>query len=142
MASFMTNRGKARRQDGFFRNTNVPTTFFFMLFEATPAPTVDTNTVSELTEIPAGNGYPAGGEVVNRNNVDFDSLVEDDTLDQARLQLRDYVFTASGGPLPASGPGAAFGGLVDDNGTVGNREVIYMLMRPCRRKSLSRSSLC
>ena len=97
-----------------------------MLFEDTPAPTVDTNTAGQLTEIPAGNGYTSGGQTVNRNVTDFDSLVEDDTLDQARLQLRDYVFTASGGPLPASGSGAAFAGLVDDNVTIADREVIYI----------------
>jgi hypothetical protein len=39
------------------------------------------------------------------------------------LLIRDIVWTASGGPIPASGNGARYAVLTDDNGTVANREV-------------------
>jgi hypothetical protein len=124
MAGGITNKGKARALNGFFRAQNVPTQFYLALATSATAPTADTNTFSELTEIAAGNGYTSGGQAVARNTTDFDTLTEDDANDRALTQLKDFARTASGGSLPASGSGARYAVLLDDNGTVGSREVL------------------
>lgn len=120
----VTNKGKFRIFNGFFRNTSVPTNFYVALVTSATAPTVDTNTFSELTEIAAGNGYTSGGMSLSRNATDFDSLVENDTNDRAELQIKDLVWTASGGSIPGSGSGARYAVLLDDNVTVSSREVL------------------
>lgn len=123
MAGF-TNKGKARMLNGFMRGQSVPTTFYMALVTSATAPTQDTNTLSELTEIAAGNGYTTGGLAVARNTTDFDTYTEDDTGDLAYVRIKDLVWTASGGNLPASGSGARYAVLLDDNATVGSREVL------------------
>ena len=119
-----TNKGKARVLNGFFRNTNVPTNLYIALVTSAAAPNADTNTFSQLTEIAAGNGYTAGGYQLSRNTTDFDALSENDDDDRGELQVKDVVWTAVGGPLPASGSGARYAVLLDDNATLGNREVL------------------
>lgn len=117
-----TNRGKYAALAEFSRNTSpVTTSFYLALVRSTP--TADTNLMSDLTEIAAGNGYTSGGQAVNRNATDFDVLTEDDTNDRAYVQLRDYTWTASGGTLPSDGNGATYCVLTDDNATVANRNV-------------------
>ncbi len=120
----LTNKGAFRILNGYFRAQSIPTNFYVALVTSATAPTVDTNTLSQLTEVAAGNGYIAGGISLSRNTTDFDSLVEDDTDDQAELQIKDVVWTASGGNLPGSGSGARYAVLTDDNATVGSREVL------------------
>lgn len=124
MASGKTNRGKFTMLDIFYRNATEMTNFFIALFDQTTAPTVDTNTKSELTEIPNGTGYTTGGISLNRNSTDFDVLTEDDTNDRAIVQLKDIVWTATGGSLPTSGTGARWACLTDDNATQGSRLII------------------
>lgn len=51
-------------------------------------------------------------------------LTEDDTSDVAYVQVKDVVWTAAGGALPVSGNGARYAVLLDDNATVGLRQVI------------------
>jgi hypothetical protein len=87
-------------------------------------PTQDTNLKSELTEIATGNGYSLGGIAVARNSTDFDVLTEDDTNDWALIQLKDIVWTASGGSIPASGNGARWALLTDAHATPASREII------------------
>lgn len=120
----LTNKGVFRILNGYFRAQSVPTNFYVALVTSATAPIVDTNTLSQLTEVAAGNGYTAGGISLSRNTTDFDLLVEDDTDDQAELQIKDVIWTASGGNLPASGGGARYVVLTDDNATVGSREVL------------------
>lgn len=119
-----TNKGKTRILNGFFRNTSVPTNFYVFLATSAVAPTADTNTKSELTEIAAGNGYTAGGISLTKNSTDFDVLTEDDSGDLAKIQIKNLVWTAAGGPIPSSGNGARYAVLTDDNGTLGSREVL------------------
>jgi hypothetical protein len=119
-----TNKGKARILNGFFRNTSVPTNFYIALVTSATAPTQDTDTLSQLTEIAAGNGYTTGGYQLTRNATDFDTLTEDDAADRGLIQVKDVVWTASGGSIPASGNGARYAVLLDDNATVGSREVL------------------
>jgi hypothetical protein len=122
MAGF-TNKGKHHLLDQVFRNATEKTNYFIALVTSATAPTADTNTLSQLTEIAVGNGYTAGGFSLARNSTDFDVINEDDTNDRGDIQVKDVVWTASGGSIPASGNGARYAVLVDDNATVGSREV-------------------
>lgn len=124
MASGITNRGRYKLLDWVFRNASEVTNFYVALCTDAAAPTVDTNTFSELTEVPAGNGYTAGGIALTPGATDFDVLTEDDTGDKAYAQIKDLTWTASGGNLPASGNGARWAILTDDNATQGSRIVI------------------
>lgn len=124
MASGITNRGKYKLLDWVFRGTALPTNFYVALVTSAASPTVDTNTLSELTEIAAGNGYTAGGISLTKNSTDFDTLTEDDSGDLGKVQIKDLTWTASGGSLPASGNGARWAVLTDDNATQGSRLVL------------------
>lgn len=119
-----TNRGLQVRDAAFFRGASLPTTFYVALVTDAVAPTVDTNTLGELTQIPVGNGYLNGGVAVPRNNTGTPSLVEDDALDLVTATLQDVAWTATGGNLPASGTGARYAVLTDDNATVNSRQVL------------------
>lgn len=124
MASGVTNRGKYILLNSFFRATGTPTNLYLALCTSATSPTVDINTLSELTQIATGNGYTDGGYQLSRNATDFDVLTEDDTGDQAYIQIKDVTWTASGGNIPSSGNGARWAILTDDNATVGSRQVI------------------
>lgn len=119
-----TNKGKVRILNGFFRATNLPGHLYLALVTAATPPAADTNTLSQLTEIAAGNGYTAGGSELDLNATDFDMLTENDSDDRGELQIKDVVWTASGGSIPASGSGARYAVLTDDNATQGDREVL------------------
>lgn len=118
-----TNRGKYNVLNMVYRNSAEPTNFYLFLATSAAAPTADTNVKSDLTEVATGNGYTAGGISIARNSTDFDVLTEDDTNDRALIQLKDMVWTASGGNLPGSGSGARYAALTDDNVTLASREV-------------------
>lgn len=120
-----TNRGKYLVLQLWARNTGAPTNFYFALGTNTTPPTADSNTMADVSQIAAGNGYSDGGVSVNRNSTDFDVLTEDDTNDRALVQLKDMVFTASGGNLPASGSGARWAYLITDEVTVANRQICH-----------------
>ncbi len=119
-----TNRGKKVLADVFFRGASAPTNLYLALCTSATAPTADTNTLSQLTQIATGNGYADGGYQLARDSTDFDTLTEDDAADKAILQVKDVAWTASGGPIPASGNGARWAVLTDDNATVGDRQVL------------------
>lgn len=123
MAGF-TNRGKKLLLEEMFRNPTEFTNFYVALCTSATAPTADTNTLSELTQIASGNGYTANGIQLSRNSTDFDTLTEDDTGDLAKILIKDLVWTASGGNLPASGGGARYAVLTDDNATAGSRQIL------------------
>lgn len=119
-----TNKGKARALSLLFRNEGAPATFYLALCAATTVPGPDTNTLGELTQIAVGNGYSDGGAAVARSAVGFDPTTEDDINDRALIQLADVVWTAAGGPIPATGSGARYAVLIDDNVTIASREVL------------------
>ena len=131
-----TNKGKAAVLGWSFRNVTIPTNFYVALVTDAAAPGPDTNTFTELTEIAAGNGYTTGGYQLTPGATDFDSLTEDDTGDQGELQIKDVVWTASGGSIPDSGSGARYAVLLDDDGTIANREV-YMYCDLSSARSVS-----
>lgn len=101
----------------------IPTNFYVALVTSATAPTADINTLSELTEITAGNGYTSGGYSLTPGGTDFDVWTEDDANDRGLVQIKDITWTASGGPIPLSGNGARYAVLTDDNVTVGSREI-------------------
>lgn len=78
------------------------------------APGPDTNVLTDLVEITAGNGYTAGGQTISA----FDNLTEDDSADQGSIQLADVTWTASGGSIPFSGDGIRYPVMVDASGNV------------------------
>jgi len=117
-----TNKGKYRILE-LVRGGTLPTNFYVILLTSASAPDADTNTVSDHTEIAAGNGYTTGGHQLTPNATDFDVLTEDDTNDRALIQIKDVVWTASGGSIPDSGDGARYACMTDDNGTIANREI-------------------
>lgn len=119
-----TNKGKYRVLEWALRGATRPTNFYVALVTSAAAPDADINTLSQLTEIAAGNGYTSGGFELTPNSTDFDTLTEDDGNDRALIQVKDVVWTASSGPIPDSGNGARYAVLTDDNGTVGSREVL------------------
>lgn len=123
MAGF-TNRGKYLILGVYFKAATAPTNLYVALVTSAAAPTADTNTLSQLTEIADGQGYTTGGYQLARNATDFDAQTEDDSGDKALVQIKDIVWTADGGNLPASGGGARYAVLIDDNATVGSRQVI------------------
>jgi len=120
----MTNKGKYEILSWAFRGGTIPTNFYVALVTDATAPTADTNTLSQLTEIANGNGYTTGGYQLTPNSTDFDTLTENDTDDRGELKIKDVVWTASGGNLPGSGSGARYAVLLDDNATVGSRKVL------------------
>jgi hypothetical protein len=93
------------------------------LVTSATAPTQDINTLGELTEIAANNGYTSGGFQLAKNSTDWDVWTEDDTNDRGLIQIKDITWSASGGSIPDTGNGARYTVLTDDNGTVGSREV-------------------
>ena len=119
-----TNRGKFLMLDWVFHAQAMPTNFYVALVTSAVAPTVDINTLGELTEIASGNGYTTGVYQLTPGATDFDVMTEDDAGDKALVQTKDLVWTASGGPIPDSGDGARYAVLTDDNGTIANRQVI------------------
>ena len=118
-----TNKGKMSILEAYFRNAGAPTNFYIALVTSATAPTADANLMSDLTEIAAGNGYTTGGYQLTKNSTDFDSLTENDTDDRGEIQVKDVVWTASGGSIPDSGSGARYAVLTDDNATIADREI-------------------
>jgi hypothetical protein len=119
-----TNRGKKLRFDWVFGGVALPTNFYVALVTSAVAPTVDINTLGQLTEIAAGNGYATGGYQLTPGATDFDVITEDDIGDKAICQIKDLVWLASGGPIPSSGDGARYAVLITNEGTIANRQVI------------------
>ena len=117
-----TNKGKMRLLETL-RGVSLPTNFYVMLFTGASAPTSDSNVASDLTEVAAGNGYVTGGYSLTKNTTDFDTISEDDSGNFGSLKIKDVVWTASGGSIPASGGDARYACLVDDDGTVADREI-------------------
>ena len=115
----VTNRGKKVILNTYFRadTTDEPVAFKMALTESTTTPTADTNVMADLTEVASGNGYTTGGEAVTRDATGFDVITEDDAADRGLIQVKDIVWTASGGPIPISGNPPRWGILLDDEAT-------------------------
>lgn len=120
-----TNRGKFLVLDAYFRAQNQAASFEVHLVTSAATPTADTNVLTDLTEIADGNGYAQStGFALARNTTDFDVMTEDDTGDMGFIQAKDVVWTASGGPIPASGNGARYAVCTTPDAGAGNKKVI------------------
>lgn len=119
MASGWTNKGKYKLLGWGFRAETAPTEYKMALVTNAVAPTADTNTLSQLTEIGTGTGYTSGGLAVERSATGFDVWTEDDANDRSYVQIKDLVWTASGAGMSS----VYYSVLTDDNATVGSREV-------------------
>jgi len=114
MANGVTNRGKYLFLRMALANQDVPTNYYIALCTDDDTPDVDTNTMADLTEVPAGNGYTAGGYQLDRNLTDFDTWFEGDSADVGYGKIKDVVWTASGGDLP-NGDSARWAVLTNDD---------------------------
>lgn len=131
MASGLTNRGKIRLLEMALRDTQDSAALdtaplFLALATSAASLNAETTTFDTATEIAAGNGYTTGGEVITRDGSDlttWDVLGIDTASAFGYIRLKDMTWTASGGNLPASGNGAFYAVLLDDNATVGSRQV-------------------
>ena len=121
--SGFTNKLKAEMLAAFFKGASMPASFFLALATNATAFGPDTNTLSDLTEIAPGNGYTQGGIAIAKYAIDFPTSSEDDTNDKGIIGLKNIVFTATGGSIPASGNGARYAVLTGPGATVGSRKV-------------------
>lgn len=113
MADGFTNKGKAKLLRSFFQSETPPTNVYAYLVTNAVAPTADTNTLSELTEI-----TETGKEIsLDLDTTDFNNAVEDDTNDIASIQIKDLIFD---GEIT----GASYVVLTDDDATEADR-VVY-----------------
>jgi len=109
----------------FLGGTNTPSSFRVFLLTPATAPTAGTNTISALTQIADGNGYNTGGYTIALNTTDWDTFTEVDGSTNAYAQLKDIVWTASGGAIPASGSGARYAMLGNYTSTLASTEVWF-----------------
>ena len=110
-----TNRGKYR---AMYRLFGSGTYRARLIASNSTAPSNTTNTVSELVEVASGNGYTTGGLVLQGGTSDF-TIQEDDLNKTSVVTLKDIVWTAVNGSLPASGNPARWLVLSDiDNNVV------------------------
>lgn len=126
MAVGWTNKEKYRMLEQRFEGGSLEGSAFMMvLYTSTTAYDPDFNTVGQMEEIAAGNGYTAYGEEITPAT-EFDALTEDDANDRATVQITDQTWTASGGTIPASGGDAYYAALTDKNATSASRELFYV----------------
>lgn len=119
-----TNRGVFDVLGVTFRANSISGSGFGVFLALAADPPVSTDNVkTDVSEIATGNGYVAGGINVARNSTDWDVHTEDDGNNRAFIQIKDLVWTAAGGPIPASGAGARYAILTDQNSTVASREI-------------------
>src|SRR3990167_5392856 len=128
MASGLTNRGKIRLLEMAFRNTKdtaaIDTSPLFIAFVTSAASlSAETTTFDTTTQIVTGNGYADGGLDIDRDTLDWDALAISSATAYGYIRLKGVVWTASGGGLAASGNGAAYAIITDDNATIGSRQV-------------------
>jgi len=127
MASGITNRGKLRLLEMAFRNTKdtaaIDTSpLFLALVTSAVTFTVETTVFDTTKQIATGNGYTDGGVNLERDTLSWDAVGISTATAYGYIRLKDVVWTASG-TFPASGVGAFYAIITDDNATVGSRQV-------------------
>jgi len=120
-----TNRGKYRTIRVALGSTDTPASFRVFLLTPATAPTAGTNTLADVTQVADGNGYSTGGYAIARNTTDWDTFTEGDTGSRAFAQLKDVVWTASGGAIPSAGSGARYACLGNYTSTLASTDVWY-----------------
>ena len=115
----ITDVAKVDMLDSFFR-ADSPSNFYLHLCTGASTPTVNTQTLSELTEVTTGGGY-SGGVSVSRNSTDFPTITNDAGNDRVSAVMKDYTFSATGSGIQS----VAWAVLTDDNATAASRRVYY-----------------
>ena len=135
MAVSWTSRG-IREFTAWLDGGSVPSALRLRL--TTDVPTWATKSMSELTEIPNGNGYSALN--VNPSSTNWPTETENDDEGSRFLERasRQRSWNASGGDIPSSGDGFMAVVLTD---TGGNPNVIAYIDLGRERKVLSGTSL-
>lgn len=123
MAGF-TNAHKADMFRQLYQRTTMPAKYYIALITSDDIPSADTNALGDLTEIPAGNGYTAGGYELTPDDTDFDFVEEDDVNNLGRILIKDIEWLADGGGIPDTGT-AAYAVMTDDNVVLANRKVLH-----------------
>lgn len=126
MASGITRRGARRRDEVFFQGVAAPANFFVAFVTSATTPTIDTVTLSQLTEVAQGAGYSSGGFSVARNTTDWPTIVENDgSTNLVKTIAKDWgqVAVGAGVTFPLSGSGARYAVLLGPHATPGSREV-------------------
>lgn len=125
MADGMTLQGMYDMQDIVLRGALPPASLYIALVTDVSAgentPNKDTETMADLTEIAAGNGYTSGGYQLDRNSTDWDTLTKGTS--DVIANMKDVSWAASGGAIPPSGNGATYAVLTTDEATVSARKV-------------------
>ena len=120
----LTNRGALRFLEMVLRNSwssvgGEPTAFYVALI--TDAAFDDTwNDMGDVTEVANGNGYTTGGILVERSNVGFDTLTEDDGNHWVIALIKNLAWTATAGAISTI-KGAV---LTDDEEVIADREIL------------------
>lgn len=128
----MTNRGKLRILEMCFakeyNDGTQPSNWYIALLTSdnTPDATIETMSAG-VTEIATGNGYDSGGVAIAASTAGFDVILFDTDAGKAYVQAVDAAWTASEGNIPASGTGARWAVLTDDNAVHASREVLAWL---------------
>lgn len=125
MATIVTNRGLKLMLQWVFQAISEPAKYYAILLPSGAAATVDVNTISDTSEIPAGHGYTSGGVEVTRNNSGFINLTEDDTNDWATIEFDNINFVTSGGAIPATGD-IRYMAITTDEATVADRQILLI----------------
>jgi hypothetical protein len=111
----VTNRGAARLvASGGWAGLTAP--HVLLLARNQAVPTVDLNTVSQITEY-AGTGYTGGFGGASRQVPGSLAVNEDDTNDRAELDAADVTFTGVVGPAPIAPLAAIVEEITDDAGS-------------------------
>lgn len=134
MANGLTTIGVTRILEGAFRNLYaggaIPSTgqWYIALATSDAVPSIaGTNTLGQLSTtnlIAEGNGYTHLTFGLDRNATDFDVLTNDTANAYGLIQVKNAVWSAAGGSIPASGTGAFYALLTDDNATTSAREIL------------------
>jgi hypothetical protein len=125
MAVVITNRGLKLLLQWALQDVSAPSTFYAILLPSGATVNVDVNTVSDTSEIPAGNGYTSGGVAVARSNLGFIDLTEDDTNNWATIEVKNTEFTTSGGAIPTSGD-IRYMAITTDEAAVADRQILFV----------------
>ena len=97
--SGLTNRGKYRLMECFFKGATAPTSLTVNLAktDGTKIPTAQTETTADLSMVPVGQYTPVA---LSASNL---TLTEDDTLSKGTLTFPTVEFTAGVSQIPTSG---------------------------------------
>jgi hypothetical protein len=110
----VTNRGAARLLAVGWPGLTAP--HVILLARDQAIPTVDLNTVSQVSEY-AGGGYIGGFGGASRQVPGSLAVNEDDTNDRAELDAADVTFTGVDGPEPIAPMAAIVEEITDDAGS-------------------------